>query len=71
VLDTHRPLVLVLDLAAVRFFCADGIRALLHVRDTAAAGATQLIVRDPSAAVVQVLTITSMLDAFKISSESG
>jgi anti-sigma B factor antagonist len=69
-LHLHRPLVLVLDLAALRFFCADGVRALLRVRDTAAAYATQLILRNPSAAVVQVLTITGMLDAFAIKTSS-
>jgi anti-sigma B factor antagonist len=71
VLATHRPLVVILDLAAVRFFCADGIRALLHVRDAAAACATQLILRNPSPAVVKVLTITSMLDAFNIKTGTG
>jgi anti-anti-sigma factor len=61
-----QPLMIVLDLAHLRFFCADGIRALLHVRDAAAAEAVHLIVRDPSSAVVTVLTITGMLDAFEI-----
>jgi anti-anti-sigma factor len=70
VLDVHRPLVLVLDVAALRFFCADGIRALLHVRDTATAHATQLILRHPSPAVVQLLTITGMLDLFEIKTGS-
>jgi anti-anti-sigma factor len=59
-------MVLVLDLSRLRFFCADGIRALLHVRDTATAHAAQLIVRDPSPITYRVLTITGMLDAFEI-----
>jgi anti-anti-sigma factor len=63
---THRPLIMILDLAQLRFFCADGIRAVLHVRDTATARGTQLIVRDPSPAVVNVLTMTGMLHEFEI-----
>jgi len=65
-LDTRAPSVMVLDLARLRFFCADGIRSLLQIRDAAAARAAHLIVRDPTPAVVRVLTITGMLDAFDI-----
>lgn len=65
-LHPQPPRVIVLDLAKLRFFCADGIRALLRVRDAAAARAVPLIVRDPSPAVLTVLTITDMLSAFRI-----
>jgi anti-anti-sigma factor len=68
-LGTEPPKVVVLDLAGLRFFCADGIRALLHVRDAATAHAAHLTVRDPAPVVVTVLGITRMLDAFDIETD--
>jgi anti-anti-sigma factor len=66
VLDTDPPTVLVLDLAALRFLCAAGIRALLEVRDAAAAGGARLILRNPSPITCRILTITGLLDTFEI-----
>ena len=66
VLHAQSPLVLVLDLTGLRFLCADGIRALLHIRDAACARAAQLILRNPSPITDRVLTLTGTLDVFEI-----
>jgi len=66
VLRAQSPLVVVLDLRGLRFLCADGIRALLHIRDAACAHAAQLILRDPSPITCRVLKLTDMLDVFEI-----
>jgi anti-anti-sigma factor len=69
VLNTDPPTVLVLDLAALRFFCAAGIRALLEVRDAAAGGSTRLILRSPSPITWRILAVTGMLDTFEIETD--
>jgi len=66
VLQAHSPLVMTLDLAGLRFLCADGIRALLQVRDAAAARSTHLVLQDPSPITCRVLKVTDLLDAFEI-----
>jgi len=71
VLRGRTPLVLVLDLAKLRFFCADGIRALEHVDQTATAHMTHLVLRDPSPITRDVLAITGMLDAFDIKTSTA
>jgi anti-anti-sigma factor len=45
-------------MANVSFFCADGLRALLHARATVTAADGQLLLRAPSAKTRRVLTIT-------------
>ncbi|MCW2640805.1 MAG: hypothetical protein JWP76_3111 [Dactylosporangium sp.] len=61
-----KPLRLVLDLARVTFFCADGVRALLRIRRAVAAEAGQLVLRDPSPITLRVLAITGVLRQFAI-----
>ena len=60
----HRPTEVVLDMANVSFFCADGLRALLHARHTVATAGGQLLLRDPSPRTCRILTITRMVDLF-------
>jgi anti-sigma B factor antagonist len=57
---------IVLDLAKLQFLCADGLRALLHTRNAAAAHTVQLILLDPSPITCRLLTITGVLDAFQV-----
>jgi len=71
VLSDRRPLIMVLDLAALRFFGAEGISALLHVRATATAIGTHLVLRNPSPMTRTVLAITAMLDTFDITAGAG
>jgi len=59
-----RPNRVVLDLARVSFFCADGLRALLHARDTITATGGQLLLRAPSAKVRRVLALTAADELF-------
>jgi anti-anti-sigma factor len=61
-----QPLRLVLDLAKVTFFCADGISALLRIRRAVMAGAGQLVLRDPSPITLRVLTVTGACHEFAI-----
>lgn len=65
------PLRLVLDLAAVTFFGAEGITALLRIRGAVAAQAGELVLRDPSPVVLRTLTITGTADAFRIEEGDG
>jgi anti-sigma B factor antagonist len=53
-----RPAQVVLDMADVRFFCADGLRVLLHARSTVSATGGQLLLRAPSAQTCHVLSLT-------------
>ncbi len=48
----------VLDMAQVSFFCADGLRALFCAQTTVAATGGELALRCPSACTRRVLTIT-------------
>jgi anti-anti-sigma factor len=41
----HRPAQVILDMANVNFFCAAGLRALLHARATITAADGQLLLR--------------------------
>jgi anti-sigma B factor antagonist len=52
------PTRVVLDMAGVSFFGADGLRALLHARTTVTAAGGQLSLRSPSHKTCRVLTIT-------------
>ena len=54
----HGPTQVILDMAGVSFFCADGLRALLDARATVTAADGQLLLRAPSAKTWRVLTIT-------------
>ncbi len=54
----EHPSRVVLDMAGVSFFCADGLRALLHARTTITAAGGRLVLRAPSATTRRVLTIT-------------
>jgi anti-sigma B factor antagonist len=53
-----RPSRVVLDMADVSFFCAEGLRALLRARNTVTADGGQLILRAPSPKIWRILTIT-------------
>jgi anti-anti-sigma factor len=54
----HRPTQVILDMAGVSFFCADGLRALLQARTTVTAAGGRLLLRAPSPRTCRVLTIT-------------
>jgi anti-anti-sigma factor len=57
----------VLDMARVSFFCADGLRALIHARDTITAAGGQLLLRDPSVTTRRVLALTGTGHLFQAS----
>jgi anti-anti-sigma factor len=63
----QHPDQVVLDMAQVRFFCADGLRAVIQARDMIDAAGGQLILQEPSAAVLLVLTITGTDRLFELS----
>ena len=63
----RRPDRVVLDMAGVRFFCADGIRTLIRVQTTVTSAGGQLVLRDPSAMTRLLLTITGTDRLFTIS----
>jgi anti-sigma B factor antagonist len=63
------PAQVILDMAEVRFFCAEGVRALLHARATVAA-AGQLLLRAPSAQTWRVLTLTGTDHLFPLDATS-
>jgi len=65
----HPPRV-VLDLAGVTFFCADGIRALIGAHDTVTAAGGQLLLRDPSPLTWRILTIAQVEDVFPIDGDT-
>ena len=54
----HGPTQVILDMGGVSFFCADGLRALLHARTTVTAAGGRLFLRAPSPKTCRVLTIT-------------
>jgi anti-sigma B factor antagonist len=62
----NRPAQVVLDMANVSFFCADGLRALLHARAILAAANGQLLLRAPSAKTWLVLTTTRTQHLFPL-----
>ena len=64
----QHPERVVLDMAGVTFFCADGLRALIQARDTIAAAGGQLLLRAPSAKTRRVLTITRTEQLFPLDS---
>lgn len=57
-LSRARPDQVVLDLAAVTFLCAAGLRALLQARDTLAAVGARLVLRALSSPTRRILTIS-------------
>jgi anti-anti-sigma factor len=65
---TERPARVVLDIAMVSFFCADGLRALIHTRGTVIAAGGRLVLRAPSAQTRRVLTITGTDHLFAVDS---
>jgi anti-anti-sigma factor len=65
-LARDHPAQVVLDMAQVSFFCAEGLRALLRARDTVTAAAGQLMLRAPSPRTWRVLTITRTEHLFPI-----
>ena len=67
----HSPTQVVLDMAKVRFFCAEGLRALLQARATVTAAGGQLFLRDPSRSTRRVLTITATDDLFPHHANAG
>lgn len=62
------PARVVLDMAEVSFFCADGLRALLQARDMVISGGGQLHFRAPSPQTWRVLTITHTEHLFPLDS---
>lgn len=65
------PLRLVLDLADVTFFCADGIGALYRIRHAVTGIAADLELRDPSPITRRVLHLTRTAHDFHIQVTSG
>jgi anti-sigma B factor antagonist len=57
-LTRQRPTQVVLDMAKVSFFCADGLRALMNVRARVTAAGGQILLRHPSPMTWRVLTLT-------------
>ncbi|OLE22386.1 MAG: hypothetical protein AUG44_25015 [Actinobacteria bacterium 13_1_20CM_3_71_11] len=62
----QRPLRLVLDLANITFFCADGIRALYRIHSAVGGIAGDLVLRDPSPCTTRVLALTGTTHQFRI-----
>jgi anti-anti-sigma factor len=62
----HCPARLVLDLAKVTFFCAAGLRGLMHAREVVTAAGGRLLLRDPSPRTWRVLTLTRTEDLFPL-----
>jgi anti-anti-sigma factor len=54
----RRPARVILDLAEVGFFCAEGVTALILAREAVTAAGGQLLLRNPSTVTIRVLTIT-------------
>jgi anti-anti-sigma factor len=65
-----RPARLVLDMAKVSFFCTDGLRALLHARDTITAAGGQLVLRAPSPQTRRMLAITQTDHLFPVDTDT-
>jgi anti-sigma B factor antagonist len=62
----HSPLLLVLDLAEVKFLDAAGITALLHVRDALDGHGGHLVLREPSEQVRTVLRLGRVAGLFDV-----
>jgi anti-sigma B factor antagonist len=62
----HRHAQVILDMVNVSFFCADGLRALIHARATLTAANGQLLLRAPSPQTRHVLTITGTEHLFPL-----
>jgi anti-anti-sigma factor len=67
----QQPLRLVLDLADLTFFCADGVRALHHIHHAVAGIAGDLVLRDPSVSTMRVLALTRTAHHFRIHVTTG
>jgi anti-anti-sigma factor len=62
----QEPLRLVLDLAGLTFFCAEGVRALQRVQAAITAAAGDLILLNPSPITMKVLALTRTIGLFRI-----
>jgi anti-sigma B factor antagonist len=62
-------LVLVVDLACVRFIDSSGLSALVAIRIAATSAGGGMVLRAPSRSVLRILGITGMLRVFDIVSE--
>jgi anti-sigma B factor antagonist len=62
----HRPAEVVLDMADVSFFCADGLSALLRARDTVTRAGGHLVLRNPSPKASLILAITDTEHLFPL-----
>lgn len=67
----QRPDRVALDMARVRFFCADGLRAVLQARQVVDSAGGRLVLCEPSAAVLRVLTITGTDRLFELNPSPG
>jgi len=67
----QRPDRVVLDMAAVRFFCAGGIHTLIRAQTTVTEAGGQLVLRRPSAMTRLVLEITGADRLFTVSPALG
>lgn len=62
----NSPSRVILDMTEVTFFCAAGINALLHARETIKDAGGELLLRHPSKITMQILTMTRTADVFPI-----
>jgi anti-anti-sigma factor len=61
----------VLDLAAIRFFGAAGVSALLSIHELATGAGGRLMLRDPSPATLRILRLVDVLDRFELHFTDG
>lgn len=66
----RRPLQVIIDMTEVSFFCAAGITALLHARNTIKDVGGKLLLRHPSTITMRILTTTGTADIFPIDRHS-
>ncbi|MEO6122641.1 MAG: STAS domain-containing protein [Ilumatobacteraceae bacterium] len=63
-LEGHQPVVI--DLAAVEFIDSSGLRSLLAASRRAEGRGTRVVLRQPSAGVMRLLSITGTTEQFEI-----
>jgi len=66
----RHPSQVILDMTEVSFFCAAGITALLHARNTIKDAGGKLLLRHPSTITMRILTATGTADIFPIDRHS-
>jgi anti-sigma B factor antagonist len=67
----YHPSHVVLDMAKVGFFCAEGLRALLRARATVTAAGGQLLLRNPSRQTWRILDLTGTDHLFPVDANAN